>query len=1144
MSVSKVEGVKSVSDKDLEKTKLDYEEIPELSLPQNMFGKWSSFFVDRYRIVYLLMLAVLIVGVTSYIDLPRELQPEVTLPYGMVTTIYTGAAPDEVESLVTNKIEAKLENLSDVKEMTSTSGFGYSSIFLEFEQGVDVDKKISEMREELSGIDSDLPEEAELPAVDSLKTNNSPIMVINLAGNTDLVSLTRIAEDIQDRLERENDVLEALIIGGVEREIRIEVDPQKLAAYQISMDSIKNAIAGSNVNFPGGALVLDEKNYNLRTVGQIKDPAELENIAITSDGGGTLLLRDVATITDGYKDEVSYSRMSTDAGDEKTMNRSVALSVKKKESADIIRTSDLIHKILTDEKGTLYPDTVSLDVSGDTAEYVRDQLGAVINNSLSGLCLVLVVLFLFIGFGEAAVVSLVIPLAILITVWVMKLAGLTLNNITLFSLILAVGMLVDNGIVIMENIDRLRFHGIPADQAAKVATNQIAPAVASSTLTTLAAFFPLMLTTGIMGAYIKSIPMTVIFALTASFVVAMTFTPAMCAIFLKKHRSEIVVDHNSLKTKIGKIGSVILVALLAGYAFTFNNEITWLTFASMIFFGALMFYKQFKAKSNMEESRIVTIYGDKLYDIVKDKKKRKRVLAFFILAFFASMALVPLGILKVEMFSNEDQDRLYVSIETPKGTPVEKTSGISEQVEALLLSYPEIDTFVANVGITGADSFEDFGGGGSNPTKARLIIDLKPDEERERTSIDIAKELRERVKTITGAKITVDELQNGPPVAAPVEMRLQGNDMEALKLVAQNYMDVLKTIPGTRDISSSVSEGSPEVQIQVDKERASRLGLNDIQVALAIRNAVNGLKATTYRVNQDEIDVTIHLGDGALKTKADLEKLYVYSPAGQPIQLGQVARIVEEKGYTAISHTDRTREINVTAQVNDGFLGNELTKEFQNRIAGEPMPAGVKLIYGGEAESIDDSFGEMFVNMAVAGILVYLILAVQFNSLSQPFIILCTVPLGMIGVMPGLVLTGNNFGFVAFIGVVALVGIAVNNGIILVDYINYLRVNGYEFYEAIRHTGRTRFIPVLATTITTAGGVLPITLKQKFFSGLGYTLIFGLTVSTLLTLVLIPVIYAMLEERRMRIADGEQKRFAWVRKITGKMMKKGVKVNA
>lgn len=461
MSLSKVQkGVKTVTDN--EKVRLKHEDIPELSLPKNLFGRWAGFFIERYRIVFLLVLTVLIVGISAYINLPRELQPEVTLPYGMVTTVYTGAAPDEVETLVTNKIEAKLENLDDVKEMSSTSGFGYSTVFLEFEQGVDIDDKISEMREELSGIDAELPEEADSPVVDSLKTNNSPIMVINVAGDTDLIALTRIAEDIQDRLEQENEVLEALVIGGVEREIRIEVDPQKLAAYQLSMDAIRNAIAGSNINFPGGSLVLDEKNFNLRTVGQLTDPSELETVALTTAGGGTLYLRDVARITDGYKDEISYSRMSAGDDGQRSMKRSVAISVKKKETADIIRTSDKIHGILTAEKGVLYPETVSLDVSGDTAEYVRDQLGAVINNSLSGLCLVMVVLFLFIGFGEAAVVSIVIPLSLLITLWVMKLMGLTLNTITLFSLILAVGMLVDNGIVIMENIDRLRFHGVSA----------------------------------------------------------------------------------------------------------------------------------------------------------------------------------------------------------------------------------------------------------------------------------------------------------------------------------------------------------------------------------------------------------------------------------------------------------------------------------------------------------------------------------------------------------------------------------------------------------------------------------------------------------------------------------------------------------
>ncbi len=1129
---------------DQDKRDRKIEEIPELIQPKNLFGRWAAFFIERYRIVYLLVLTVLIIGVTSYLNMPRELQPEITLPYGLVTTIYTGAAPDEVESLITNKIEAELDDIEDVKTMESTSAFGYSTIFLEFEQGVDIDQKISDMRDALSGIESELPDEAEAPVVEKQKTNNSPIMVINLAGDLDLITLTHIAEDIQDRLEQESDVFEALVIGGVEREIRVEVDPGKLAAYKLSMDSIQAAISGSNINFPGGSLVLDGTELNLRTVGQLQDPSELEMIPLTTDGGGTLYLRDVATVIDGYKDQISYSRLSATDEDERTMKRSVALSVKKKEQADIIRTSELIHNILEEEKGVLYPENVILEISGDTADSVRTQLGDVIGNSVSGLCLVMVVLFLFIGFGEATVVSIVIPLSLLVTMWIMNFSGLTFNTFTLFSLILAVGMLVDNGIVIMENIDRLRFHGVSASQAAEAATNQIAPAMASSTLTTLAAFFPLLLTGGVMGAFMESIPLTVIFALTSSFLVAMTFTPTMCSIFLKSHRSEIVVDHTSWKTKLSKIGSVILVILLSGYAFSFDNEISWMTIASAILFGGLMYFKQFRAHTNMEESPIVEFYSDKIYNLVQNKKLRKRVLAFFIAAFFASMSLIPMGLLSVEMFRDSDEERLYVNIETPEGTPVEETNAISGKVEALLLEYPEIKTFVANVGITGADSLSESGSGGSDPTTARLIIDLTSVDEREKTSIELADEIREQIKNISGADVEVQELQNGPPAAAPVEIRLQGNDMDLLEQTANHYVEILKTIPGTRDVSSSVSEGNPELQVVVDKERASRFGLNDIQVALAVRNAVNGVTATTYRENQEEIDVTIHLSDNTLETQRDVEKLYVYNSAGQAVQLSQVARFFEAEGYTGISHTDRVREVSVMSQVRDGYIANEITSAFEESMSEYPEISGVKVVYGGEAEDISETFGDMFVNMIVAFILVYVILAVQFNSLSQPLIILFTVPMAMIGVMPGLYLTGNYFGFVAFIGVVALVGIVVNNGIVLVDYINYLRNSGYEFYEAIRTTGKTRFIPVLATTITTAGGILPITLEQDFFAGLGYTLIFGLLVSTMLTLVLIPIIYAMVEERKLKKASGTSAGFAWTTQLLRKKNIIGGKSNA
>lgn len=1093
----------------------EHEEIPELSLNKNLLGKWSAFFIDRYRVVFLIILAIIVIGISSYFDLPRELNPEITLPFGNVMTAYNGAAPDEVETLITNKIESKLENLEDVKTMTSYSNFGYSLLWLEFEQGVDVNDKIEEIRDELSGIESELPSEAESPIVDSIKTNNTPIMIVNISGDYNLTELTDIGEKIENRLELEPDILEVLTVGGLEREIKIIVDPQKLATYNISLEQIGNIISSSNVNFPGGSIVLDNKDYNIRTVGELKTIEQLEKIVLTYQNSGPLYLKDIADVVDGNKDIESYSRLSIGLNtDNPVMKRSVSLSIKKKENADIIETSALIKKILKEERGKTYPENLEVQISGDTAEFVEDSLGAVTNNALSGLFLVLIVLFLFIGFSEAFVVSTVIPMSILIALWLMKLNNMTFNTITLFSLVLAVGMLVDNAIVIMENIDRLRFKGLDAAKAAEIGTNQIAPAVAAATLTTLAAFFPIMLTPGIMGAYIKPIPLTVMFTLIGSFFVAMTITPALCSILLKKHRSQIKINHKSKLTIIKKIFAILFIVILSLFAFAEDGKIGVLSIVFAIIFGLMMLAKQFLQKRKTEDGFIVRTYSQILFKIIQKKLLRWIVVISVIILFLSSIALPILNILKVEMFAQSDYNRIYVDIETPNGTPIEVTDEISKIIELKLFKYTEIESFVSNVGITGADSFNQFGLNSSNPTIGRVIVDLIPEDTREKSSMEISAELRSDFKNISGAEIKVVELTDGPPTETPVAVDIIGENLDELEKVSADFENIMKNIEGTRDIASTVSEGNPELQIKVNKEQAARYGLNDMTIALSIRNAINGLKATTYRINQDEIDVIIKTSDMKLNKKTDIERLYFYNSRGQAIRFNQVARLVETKGYTSIVHEETKRRIKVTSELKEGINAADISKTFNKAIENYKLPDGVKIEQGGEVGDIQDTFLDMLINMAVAAILVYLILAVQFNSLSQPFIILFTVPMALIGVMYGLLITGYNFGFVSFVGVVALVGIAVNDAIVLVDYINYLRKNGYELYDAVKETGITRFIPVMATTITTAGGILPITLKQEFFAPMGYALIFGLMMATILTLIVIPVMYTMLEEHK------------------------------
>lgn len=1076
--------------------------IPELHDNKNLLGKWASLFIDRPRIIFLIIIAIVVWGVSSYSQMAKEINPEIRLPFIYVSTSYIGASPEEMETLITEKLESKISEIEGVKSLKSTSSLGSSQIEISFDLDVDMEKAENEVREKVAEVKSELPEDATDPFIGEAEVGNKYVLVLNLTGIDDFAALKNAADSLEDEIEKIKDVSDVEVYGGLEREIKVLVDPQKLAAYNISLQQITNAMKASNLNMPGGNIHLENKKYNIRTVGKFESIEDIEGVVVTYIGSSPLYLRDIAVVIDGYKEVQSDSRMSVGLGtDNPSVKKAVTLVVMRKNGTDAMKISKEVRKILKEGRGTIYPEEVEDNITLDLSKYIEENLGDVVDNSKSGLFLVIIVLFIFIGLSESLVVSTAIPLALLTAIGFLKATGASINTMVLFSLVLAVGMLVDNGIVIMENIDRLRMKGVNSKDAAKAATNQVAPAVLSATLTTLAAFLPMAITPGLYGYWMKWIPITVMLALGSSFFIAITITPALSSVYLKDHGKKNKKSHPAV-SKVFKILSIVGVFILSMMAFKEKQE--WIINTNLLaWFFAIVFtasiaYKLIKGKENPLNNPFIKKYGDILYSIVKSKKKRLAVLGIVFLLFAMSIALPVLGLLKVTVFGDTDSDSFRINIKTPIGTEIETTSKITGEVEKILFEYPEFKSFTTDI---------------RSSNTARISVNLIDMEDREKTSMELADDCRNRVKEIPGAVITIGEVKNGIDFGnKDVELMIYGEDIETLKEIAGDFTKMLKDIDGTVDPGNNFENGMPELQVRVDKDKAALLGLDNRTISMGIRNAVHGLDATTFRDNQDEIDVIVRTTKEKLKTKEDFNNIYFYSHLGQPIPFSQVATVEEVEGYSAIFHHSEKRYAKVGANVKKQEDKMIINKKFMEKVNNYKLPDGYSTGVDREQEETNEYFVNMLKNLVIAMILVYLVLSIQFNSLSQPLVILFSVPLAIIGVFFGLTIVRSYLGMVAFVGIVALVGIAVNDAIVLVDYINYLRKNGYEMNEAIRETGMTRFIPVMATTITTVGGILPLTLKNEFYAPMGYAIIFGLTFATMLTLVIVPILYSFVDD--------------------------------
>jgi multidrug efflux pump len=1027
---------------------------------------WS---IKHWLTVLVFMVLLTLQGLNAYNALPREAAPDITIPLVLVTTPYIGVSPADIESLVTNPLEEELERLKDVETITSTSAEGASIISIEFTPSVDIDDALQKIRERVDAAMPELPPDAEDPIISEISFSELPVIVVNISGDIGILGLKEIAEDLQDDIEGIQGILEVTLVGGVEREIVVEANPDMLDFYGVTLLELLGTVQQENINLPGGSVDLGDLKYLVRVPGEFESPSEIEDLVIRVEGGEPIYVRDVAAVTDGYQEQATFSRLN--------QTESVSLSISRRAGENIIRITDEIKAIMADYSER-YSDRVEFTALADVSVDIRAQLDELENNILTGLLLVVVVLFFFMGgFRNALLVGMSIPMSMLISFIVIDLMDYTLNIVVLFSLVLALGMLVDNSIVVVENIYRHGSMGKPLVRACMEGVEEVAWPIISSTATTVAAFIPLAFWPGIMGEFMGFLPVTVIIVLTASLFVALVMIPVLSALFM---RLPPVVDMDPDEAELAALPNNFFYR---GYAAVLRSATrNWavvILLAGASFVGTIMFYAQNNAG--------------------------------------------------VEFFPATTPKRAFINVSLPDGSNVEASDRIIRMVELMVAEEPDITNFVADVG-AGNGGQMDFGAGGSAPHRSRITLDFITEADRTENPNDILERLRGRLLAIPGAEFEIAKEEGGPPTAPPINIELSGPDQAELGRLALQITRVLKEIEGVVNLKDDYESGRPEIAVQVDRREAARVLVSTSDIANTVRAAVNGLEASTYRDGTDEYDILVRLPEENRDSLEDIRRLTVSNNDGDRVRLTEIAEVELTGGYGSIRHVDGDRVVTIQADVAPGYNSNELLAVAQRRLATElQLPSGYHVSYTGENE--DQAEASAFLgNALLTGLfLILLVLITQFNSLIQPGLIMVSVVLSLIGVLWGLIIRDMPFNIIMTgMAVISLAGVVVNNAIVLIDYTNQLRDKGMAVSNAVVQAGLVRLRPVLLTAGTTALSLMPTVLgyslsinstnprdwsvssggsSVEMWGPMANAVVFGLSVSTVLTLLVIPAMY-------------------------------------
>ncbi|MBL6916084.1 MAG: efflux RND transporter permease subunit [Balneolaceae bacterium] len=1103
---------------------------------------WLSTFAINNRISVMVLVAlVAIMGTVSYLTIPKESFPNITVPNIFVVTLYPGVSPEDMESLVTRKLEDELGNISEIKEMTSTSTEGYSSVVLEFDTGIDIEEALQKVREKVDLAKAELPEDAEEPLVQEVNLSEFPIMQINLSGDYDLEILKDIAEDLQDKIEAIPTVLGVDLTGGLEREVQVDVDLAKLKYYNLSFGDIIGAISAENVTIPGGDISVGTKSFLLRVPGQYQETAPIEDVVLKVNEGKPIYLRDIANVTFGFKERETYSTL-----DESPV---ITLGVKKRTGENILETYDRVSAILDDALPTL-PPTTTYKITNDQSKDVKNMVSSLENNIISGLILVIGVLLFFLGVRNASFVGISIPLSMFLSFIILSALGITMNMIVLFSLILALGMLVDNAIVVVENIYRYLEEGYDNFESAKKGTGEVAGPIIAGTATTLAAFFPMIFWPGTVGEFMGYLPKTLIITLSSSLFVGLIINPVICALFM-------TIDGDTNKAQLTNRGKQILYGMLALVLLVLvvSSFVTW---TMLIVLGVLLWllnkYVLAPTGKWWQADGLNVFIGTYENSLVWALNNRLKTvgIAFFVLI----MSFVVLGVFNpgTEFFPEDIPPRdVYVQIETPVGSDVEFTRSVVDKVAERVKNIPQASDINTILAVSGAAISSDPAGGGGNSThKGTVAINFVDYELREGDIFEAMEYMRNDLNgVIAGAKITVEKPQDGPPTGPPINLEISGPDMTELTRISYDVLSALEadSIFAKMDgLETDLPDSRPEIRVEVDREKAGLYELNTNMIGMTVRQAINGVEASKFRDGKEEYEIVVRLAKEYRDDLSTLSDLTVFHE-GVQIPLSEVASWEISDGFGGIRHKESERVITVSADVRSGYQSNAVLAEAQQVLATylNGLPPGYNYEWTGQQQEQDESFAFLGRAFLIAVFLIAFILVSQFNSIVKPVIILSSVVMSTAGVFYGLVTFQMAFGLMAFLGLISLAGVVVNNAIVLIDYVDILRTrDGLDLRSALVQAGKVRFRPVILTAITTTLGLVPlavgfnfdfITLVNnplEFFTHLGeyiywggeqaawwgpmaIAVIVGLLFSTFLTLILVPVLYSVIERGKQSL---------------------------